>query len=165
MSRWTVALTTLLGLDDSPGELAGYGPIDARTARRIAADGTWRRLLTDPASGALLDYGRTVYQPPADLREFILARDPVCAFVGCRRPARRCQLDHIHEWKDGGSTSGANMQPVCLRHNICKTVGGWSISRDDAGATTWTAPSGKSYSTPPSRIGPAPPPLGADPPI
>jgi Domain of unknown function (DUF222) len=30
----TVALTTLLGLDEQSGELAGYGPIDADTARR-----------------------------------------------------------------------------------------------------------------------------------
>lgn len=150
----TVALSTLLGLDDQPGDLAGYGPIDADTARRIAADGTWRRLLTDPVSGALLDYGRTVYQPPADLREFILARDPVCGFIGCLRPARRCQLDHLVEWQDGGRTAANNLQPECLRHHICKTVGGWTVTRADDGSTTWTSPAGKTYTTPPSRIAP-----------
>ncbi|MGH8836580.1 MAG: hypothetical protein ACRDWG_16525, partial [Actinomycetes bacterium] len=50
----TVPATTLLGLTDIPGELAGYGPITAEVARRIVAHGTWRRLLTDPASGQLL---------------------------------------------------------------------------------------------------------------
>ena len=43
-----VPASTLLGLDDDPAELTGYGPIPAEMARRIARDGTWRRLLTDP---------------------------------------------------------------------------------------------------------------------
>ncbi|MGW0175337.1 DUF222 domain-containing protein [Rhodococcus sp. NPDC003322] len=41
-----VNLTTLLGLDDLPGHLAGHGWIDADLAREIAADGTWRKVLT-----------------------------------------------------------------------------------------------------------------------
>ena len=32
----TMAASTALGLDDQPGELAGYGPITAATARRVA---------------------------------------------------------------------------------------------------------------------------------
>jgi hypothetical protein len=60
-----VALSTLLGLDQQPGELAGTGPIPASIARRLAADptGTWRRLVTDEL-GKLVDYGRTTYRPP-----------------------------------------------------------------------------------------------------
>ncbi|MBA2389598.1 MAG: DUF222 domain-containing protein [Geodermatophilaceae bacterium] len=153
----TVSLSMLLGLNDAPGDLAGYGPIDAGTTRRIAAEGTWRRLLTDPASGALRDYGRTTYQPPADLREFILARDPVCAFTGCQRPARQCQLDHITEWQHGGTTTDSNLHPLCLRHHICKTNGGWSVTHADD-RTTWTSPTGKTYTLDPTRIAADPPP-------
>ena len=49
-SRSSSNLTTLIGDDDQPGELIGYGPIPASLARRIAADdsGTWQRLVTDP---------------------------------------------------------------------------------------------------------------------
>ena len=36
----TVGAGTLLGLDDKPGYLAGYGPIHAEVARELAADGT-----------------------------------------------------------------------------------------------------------------------------
>jgi hypothetical protein len=35
----TVAASTLMGVDERPGELAGYGPITAGMAREIAADG------------------------------------------------------------------------------------------------------------------------------
>ena len=52
-----VPFTTLLGIDDEPGVLHGYGVIHPVVARRIAADATWRRLLTDPATGAVRDYG------------------------------------------------------------------------------------------------------------
>src|SRR5262245_50048445 len=59
----TVPATTLLGISDTPGELAGYGPITAHTARELAATGTWRRLLIHPATGHLLDHGRRSYSP------------------------------------------------------------------------------------------------------
>lgn len=41
---------TLLGLDGEPAELAGHGPIPASMARDLAADATWRRLLTEVKS-------------------------------------------------------------------------------------------------------------------
>ena len=65
-----VSADTLLGLDEAPAELAGYGPITAETARRLAADasGTWRRLLTDPNTGQLLDVGARSYRPAQRLR-------------------------------------------------------------------------------------------------
>ncbi|HMG31970.1 MAG TPA: DUF222 domain-containing protein, partial [Jiangellaceae bacterium] len=47
----TVAYTTLIGADDQPAHLHGHGPITAEAARRIAAHGVWRRILTDPALG------------------------------------------------------------------------------------------------------------------
>jgi hypothetical protein len=63
----TVSLGTLLGCDDQPAHLDGYGPITAALARRLAADqtGSWRRLVTDE-NGRLLDYGRKTYRPPDD---------------------------------------------------------------------------------------------------
>lgn len=49
--RVTVPFSTLFGLDEQPGELAGYGAISAEQARELAAQGTWRRILTDPPPG------------------------------------------------------------------------------------------------------------------
>ncbi len=145
----TVAATTLLGLDDQPAELAGYGPIPAEVARRIAADpdATWRRLLTDPASGILLDYGTTVYRPPPHLRDHVVARDQVCAFPGCRQPAERCDLDHREPFPHG-PTCAANLGPLCRHHHRAKTEGGWSWRLADDGTITWVAPTGHMYESP-----------------
>ncbi|MDI6945088.1 hypothetical protein QMO46_16535, partial [Microbacterium barkeri] len=55
----TVAATTLAGLDDEPGFLAGYGPIDADTARKLAGNAAgWERVFCHPDTGALLTVDR-----------------------------------------------------------------------------------------------------------
>ena len=68
----TVPVLTLLGRTDEPARLEGYGPIDAETARRLAAGATsFHRLLTHPVSGVRLDLDRATYAPPADLRLWV----------------------------------------------------------------------------------------------
>ncbi len=154
----TVALSTLLGCDEQPGELAGYGPIPAAVARRIAADptGIWRRLVTDPLSGALLDYARSTYRPPADLADFVLARDQTCTFPGCALPAHRCDLDHQAPYDDGGRTAEPNLAAICRRHHRAKHEAGWSVHRDPhTRVSNWTSPTGHRYRS-------EPPPLPVD---
>ena len=126
----SVALSTLLGLDEQPGELAGSGPIPAAVARRLAADptGTWRRLVTDP-TGRLIDYGRTTYRPPQDLADHVIARDRTCRFKHCARAACRCDLEHELPWERGGQTNEANLNAVCCRHHHCKHDAGWIPQR------------------------------------
>ncbi len=150
----TVALSTLLGLDEQPGELAGHGPIPANVARRLAADhtGTWRRLLTDPASGQLLDYGRTTYRPPKHLTEFVIARDQTCAFPGCSRNAARCDIDHRIPYNKGGSTNPENLAALCRRHHRLKHEADWHLDRTTNGSYRWTSPTTHHYETrPPHR--------------
>jgi hypothetical protein len=136
----TVALSTVLGHDDHPGELAGYGPIPATMARRIAADptGTWRRLIVDEV-GRLLDYGAHTYRPPADLTGHVVTRDQHCVLPGCRRNAWRCELDHRTPWPSG-PTSVQNLQPLCHRHHTLKHHGGWDLTRESDGTYHWTTP-------------------------
>ena len=50
-----IDLPTLLGLAEHPARLDGYGPIPADLARRLAADASWRRMITDPITRRLLD--------------------------------------------------------------------------------------------------------------
>lgn len=96
-----VAASTLLGLDYQPGELRGYGPITAQVARILAGDATWKRILTDPGTGAVLDVGTTRYRPPQHLADHVIARDQTCRGPGCRVPANRTDLDHSIRFPDG----------------------------------------------------------------
>jgi hypothetical protein len=143
----TVALSTLLGADEQPGELTGHGPIPATLTRRLAADqtGTWRRLVTDPITGQLLDYGHDTYRPPKDLTDFVIARDQECTFPGCTRPACRCDLDHRTPYSKGGSTSSENIGPLCKQHHTGKHDTDWTPCRNDDGSTTWISPTKHVY--------------------
>jgi len=144
--RVTVALSTLLGLDDEPADLAGYGPITAEAARALARDGTWRRIVTDPLSGAVLDVGRTRYRPPADLATHIQVRDRACARPGCPAPAESCDLDHTVEFhRLDGTTSATNLGPLCKRDHTIKTDGGFHLTQTGPGAFEWTTPTGHRY--------------------
>ncbi|MDR1427430.1 MAG: DUF222 domain-containing protein, partial [Bifidobacteriaceae bacterium] len=49
--------STLLGLNNLPGELSGYGAIPATQVRDIAQHSTWQLLLTDPRTGRLIEMG------------------------------------------------------------------------------------------------------------
>ncbi len=162
--RVTVPFSTLFGIDETPGELAGYGPIPPDAARELATQGTWRRILTDPMSGALLDYGTTVYRPPAHLAEHVITRDQTCGFPGCRQPAHRCDLDHrvpFDPVNDTGPTADYNIGPGCRPHHQVKQSPGWSVIQQPDGTVTWTTPSGHTYTTTPPPVGdpvPAPEP-------
>ena len=144
----TIDLPTLLGLSENPGQLAGYGAIPASVARALASDGKWRRFITDPQTGVLLDYGRQTYEPPQGLIDFLIARDRTCRFPGCRRSAALSDLDHAQSWEDGGTTSLDNLGALCRRHHQLKTQCGWKIESRADGSCTWTSPLGKIYQTP-----------------
>lgn len=155
-----VSADTLLGLDDEPAHLTGYGPITAQTARRLAADGsgTWRRLLTEPDTGALLDIGERRYRPPQRLRDYVSARDDVCAFPTCNQPGYRCEYDHIVPFGSGGGTRRDNLALTCRRHNQAKAGTGWSYRRNRDGSFTWLTPAGRRYTKPAGWAGKDPPP-------
>ena len=149
----TIDLPTLLGLAENPGQLAGYGAIPASVARELAADGKWKRFITDPQTGNLLDYGRQSYEPPQALIDFLIARDRTCRFPGCRRSAALSDIDHAQSWETGGHTSPDNLGALCRRHHRLKTHDGWSVESRSDGSCTWTSPLGKIYLTPARPIG------------
>ena len=163
----TIDLATLLRLRDAiddvgiaagQADLAGHGPVCATVVRDLLADPdsavTIRRLVTDPVTGHMLDYGRRTYAIPRALRDHVTARDKACRFPGCNRRADLCQVDHAQAWDDGGHTSPANLGALCTRHHQLKTHAGWDItdSRPD-GSCTWTSPQGRQYDHHPPPIG------------
>jgi hypothetical protein len=143
-----IDLPTLLGLAENPGQLAGYGAIPASVARRLAADGHWQRFVSDPTTGNLLDFGREKYTPPQELVDYLLARDRICRFPGCRRTGQSSDIDHAQSWETGGETNPANLGLLCRRHHRMKTHGGWSLESNPDGSCLWKSPQGKSFFVP-----------------
>ena len=115
--------------------------VPAMTAWALAAGGTWRRLVTDPASGTVVDVGRTRYRPPAGLADLVRARDRACVFPTCQTPAERCDIDHLTAWSQGGTTSLDNLTTLCEAHHRLKHTPGWALTRDQAGGIlSWHTP-------------------------
>jgi hypothetical protein len=163
----TVDLATLAGLADTPGLVdlpSGPEPVTAQAVRELLADPrvpvAFRRLITDPVSGQVLDRGRTAYRVPDALRDFLIARDVICRFPGCTRRAEACDIDHLVPWSAGGRTDRDNLIPLCRRHHVIKTFGRWTpIRRRPDGAVEWRAPDGTIVIDHPWRSNRPPPPV------
>lgn len=148
----TVPVLTLIGESDAPGLLDGYGPIDADTARRLAARApSFTRILTHPVSGTVLDVDRRSYRPPADLERWLQVRDGTCRFPGCNRAARRSEIDHTLGWNDRERTAFDNLAHLCAAHHHLKHETSWSVRQIGAGSLEWTTPSGRRHLTHPAN--------------
>lgn len=147
-----VPVLTLLGVDDGPVDLVGRSPIDADTARRLAANAcSWTRVLTDPVEGTVLAVDR--YRPAIPQRRYLRARDQHCRFPGCRRAAIRCEIDHTVDAARGGPTALSNLAHLCQRHHSMKQFTPWRVRQLGRGVLEWTSPTGRAY----REDAPAPP--------
>ncbi len=149
-------LLTFLGLTDHPGEILGTGAmIPADAVRDLIPYAALRRIITDPLTGELLDYGRTTYRFPADAAAFVIAKWVMSTGPGSTVPAEQCDIDHAKPWDDDGPTQPANGNPCNRRWHRAKTIGGWSV-RQVNGCWEWRSPLGLTYRTAPHdyRLGP-----------
>jgi hypothetical protein len=145
-----VPLSTLLGKDDHPGELAGFGDLPPAIARSLAADASWQRWLYDDADGYLLDLGKHRYTPNADLDAYLRARDPFCRFPHSTRSSRDADREHIEAFDvtgngHGGSTSAENMAMLSRFPHRLKTHAGHKVKALGKGILSWTTPLGRVY--------------------
>jgi hypothetical protein len=136
-------------------ELQGYGPLDAATARRLAALApSWYLLFTDNTTGQALGVGRRAYRPPKALRQYLQCRDGTCRFPGCTRRASVCEPDHTIEWQGGGTTDPGNLAMLCRRHHALKSIGAWSYRHSSPyGDLEWRSPLGRRYTTEAADLG------------
>jgi hypothetical protein len=150
--QFVTDLPSLLGLADNPAELLGFGPIPAALVRDRAPDADWVRLIADPVTGYLLDYGGISYRPPAELKDYLMARDRRCRFPGCNIRATVCDIDHNIP-APRGDTSAKNCCCLCHRHHQLKTFGGWTVTLKPDGSCIWTSPCGRQFvSDPPPQL-------------
>lgn len=124
----TAMEATVNGSSDAPGEILGYGPIDAETTRKLAAQiPSWSRIVVGGKDGAPLSIGRISYAPTASMRRFLALRDATCRFPGCDKPAAATEADHTVEWQHGGTTDVANLALLCPEHHRLKSLGYWTV--------------------------------------
>jgi hypothetical protein len=145
----SVDLKTLAELSESPGDLAGYGPVIADIARQVAEeqrDTQWRTRVLDE-NGQVIHAGITRRRPDARLKREILANYPTCTFPGCRMPATECDIDHRDPWSEGGHTSFENNGPLCRHDHVGRHQAGWEYIRLPDGRHQWTSPLGHTYTT------------------
>ncbi|MBA2507174.1 MAG: hypothetical protein H0V32_00305 [Nocardioidaceae bacterium] len=180
-----ISASTLLGLDDEPGMLRGYGAIPSEVLHDIlnnsdstGAPARLRGLFCDPADGRLVAMDSTARCFTGGLRFFALWRDQDCRLSG----GRIADIDHIDDHRHGGPTAAANGQGLGKGVHIVKdhpaiTVRALPLTLD-AGDTLnrlrahapdieWTMPTGHTHTRPPppalghgSRSVPANPSLG-----
>lgn len=141
--------------------LEGYGPIDPVTAAQLFCDApSFRRVLTDPLIGEILNFDRRRYRPTKAQREYVAMKYGTCAVEGCNRLAATCDLDHLQEWvRDHGFTNIDNLIPLCPGHHRLKTLTKIRFNRDYDGAITVTTPTGTVSRKTPSKPLPDNPPF------
>jgi hypothetical protein len=76
------------------------------------------------------------------LKRALWARDRGCTFPGCGR-AHYVDAHHIRHWANGGETSLENTTLLCTHHHRLLHEGGFTIHRDESGATYVRRPDGR----------------------
>ncbi|MCJ1695781.1 HNH endonuclease [Rathayibacter caricis] len=156
--RLTLPATTAAGLDDSPADLDGYGPVPADVARELVAGGaSFTRVATDPGAGTVVSVGRTLRVPPPGMRLHLQLRDQTCRFPGCTRPASRTEADHAVECRHGGETALRNLASLCVAHHHVRHGDRWTYVLHPDGTADWTTPTGRRVTTRPGPVPGAPP--------
>ena len=139
-----------LAARDYPGELAGYGPVIADIARRVADHATaaeWRHTVADPADRRPILTDVTRRRPTTATRRAVESRSPIYVFPCCRMPAVESDFDHRVSYAEGGETTEANGDPLC-RHDCCvKHQAGRTYRILPDGRHRWTSALGHTYTT------------------
>ncbi|MGD7002979.1 HNH endonuclease signature motif containing protein [Corynebacterium halotolerans] len=109
----------------SPMWVEGVGWVDSRVAECIREQVTHVRDLSKYRKAESKSY-----QASPGLRAYLVGRDGVCRFPGCKVPATRCQVEHCLEYDKGGATSATNCMMLCQHHHNMKTDGRFTYELD-----------------------------------
>ncbi|WP_333893421.1 HNH endonuclease [Mycolicibacterium gadium] len=144
----------LLGEDNCPALVDGYGPIPADVARKLVSSAvaderskaTLRRLYRHPKSGALMAMESRSRCFPKGLAKFIGLRDQTCRTPYCDAPIRH--RDHAVPRNREGPTHALNGLGMCAHCNYVKESPGWNVSScevDGVHTAEFVTPTGAHY--------------------
>lgn len=102
-------------IENAPAFLQGFGWVGPETVERLREGAT----IIDADVAAHAETAS--YQPTDAIRTFVEGRDGTCRWPGCSVPAQNCQLDHRHNFDEGGPTSPSNLFALCQHHHNIKT--------------------------------------------
>jgi len=149
--------------------LSWVGQIPNATARRLACDAEFFRIVLDPRNGLPLDVGGAYRIVPPWIRKAVLARDRTCRWPGCDAPHAWLDIHHTMPWEDYHRTQVDELLALCRFHHVRVHECGWTADFDvTTGQVNVTRPDGRPYELGPSQPWTAPnvqgpPPLPTDP--
>jgi Domain of unknown function (DUF222) len=91
------------------------------------------------------------HDPGARLRHLAQVRHATCTSPVCRRPASQCDFEHNTPYEAGGRTCLCNAGPKCRHDHRLKQHPKWKVDQLPDGTFRWTTPSGRQYTTEPTR--------------
>jgi hypothetical protein len=169
-TTWCVTVT------DEDGHAIGHGCARPeprkRTARRAGGGspgppggyGAWRLSTGIPGQPDLIiavhpiaagdcdhRFQAAGHDPGSMLRHLSQIRHARCTAPTCRRPAASCDFEHNVPYEAGGRTCLCNGGPKCRRDHRLKQDSRWNVDQHPDGTLTWTTPSGRQYTTEPTR--------------
>jgi hypothetical protein len=91
------------------------------------------------------------HDPGVMLRHLAQVRNTTCTGPMCRRPASRSDFEHDTPYETGGRTCLCNANPKCRHDHRMKQDPRWQSEQLPSGDVRWTTPSGRQYTTEPTR--------------
>jgi hypothetical protein len=91
------------------------------------------------------------HDPGVKLRHLAQVRHATCTGPACRRPASTCDFEHNVPYEAGGRTCLCNGGPKCRHDHQVKQHPKWTVDQLPEGTFLWTTPSGRHYTTEPTR--------------
>lgn len=132
----------------------GGPPLPPEVIARWLCTAWIRRVIRDPHTGHVLDYGRRQRLFNRNQRRAMAHRDGGCGFPGCDLGPRYCDAHHILPWPQGGLTDIDDGLLLCQRHHSIVHTNGWTLGRDPTtGTVTVTTPDGRTFSHRPNHLG------------
>jgi hypothetical protein len=91
------------------------------------------------------------HDPGGKLRHLAQIRHATCTGPTCRRPSTQADFEHNIPYEAGGRTCLCNGGPTCRHDHRLKQHPKWKVEQITPGTFRRTAPSGRQYTTEPTR--------------